>query len=121
MKPRQAGFTLLEVLIALAVLAVLMLGLLKITAANTQNLWYLENKTLAATVAANQAAELRLQGQLLESLDGWEEMAGRRWHWQANRLAMSPLAGVQRYRIDVSLQDDPAPCASLTIDWAEGS
>lgn len=118
---RHAGFTLLEVLIALAVLAVLMMGLLKISAANAQNLWYLENKTLAATIAANHAAEMRLQDQQQESADGWDEMAGRRWHWQADRLAMSPMAGVQRYRIDVTLQDDPSPYASLIIDLAEKS
>ncbi len=117
----EIGFTLLEVLIALAVLAVLMMGLLKISAANAQNLWYLENKTLAATVAANHAAELRLQDEQAESADGWDEMAGRRWHWQADRLTMSPLDGVQRYRIDVSLQDDPQPYASLIIDLADKS
>jgi general secretion pathway protein I len=120
-KTPQAGFTLLEVLIALAVLAVLMMGLLKISAANAQNLWYLENKTLAATIAANHAAEIRLQAEQQESVDGWDEMAGRRWHWQADRLAMSPMDGLQRYRIDVRLQDDPSPYASLIIDLAEES
>lgn len=121
MKTTQSGFTLLEVLIALAVLALLMMGLLKISAANAQNLWYLENKALAATIAANHAAEMRLQDQQQESADGWDEMAGRRWHWQADRLVMSPLDGVQRYRIDVSLQDDPQPYASLIIDLADKS
>jgi len=115
----ETGFTLLEVLIALAVLAVLMMSLLKISADNARNLWYLENKTLAATVAANRAAELRLQDEQQESSDGWEDMAGRRWHWQADRLAMPPMDGVQRYRIDVTLQGDPSPYASLLVDLAE--
>lgn len=121
MKCRATGFTLLEVLIALAVLAVLMMGLLKIAAANSKNLWYLENKTLAATVAANRAAELRLQTERREISDGWEDMAGRRWHWQIGRLAQSPLPGVSRYRIDVFLQDDPQPYASLWTDLADAS
>lgn len=121
MKGRVAGFTLLEVLIALAVLAVLMMGLLKIAAANSKNLWYLENKTLAATVAANRAAEWRLQHEHAESADGWEAMAGRRWRWQIGRLAQSPLPGVLRYRVDVFLQDDLQPYAQVWIDLAEAS
>lgn len=121
MKRRVAGFTLLEVLIALAVLAVLMMGLLKIAAANSKNLWYLENKTLAATVAANCAAEWRLRSEHAESEDGWEEMAGRRWHWQIGRLAQSPMPGVARYRVDVFLQDDPQAYAELWLDWADAS
>jgi len=118
MKHRIDGFTLLEVLIALAILAVLMMSLLKIAAANARNLWYLENKTLAATVAANHAAELRLQTQRPETADGWDEMAGRLWHWRVGRDALAPLQGVQRYRIDVFLQDDPSPYAGLALDLA---
>ncbi len=121
MRRTPAGFTLLEVLIALAVLAVLMAGLLKIAAANATNLWYLENKTLAATVAANHAAELRLQTQRPEVADGVDDMAGRRWHWRMSRAALAPIDGVQRYQIEVFLQDDPAPYAGLTVDLAEAS
>lgn len=109
------GFTLLEVLIALALLAILMAGLIKITADNTQNLWYLENKTLAAIVAANHAVELRLGKETPESLDGWDSMAGRRWYWQAKRDVMQAMdQGIRLYRIEVFLEGDKSPYAGMT-------
>lgn len=109
------GFTLLEVLIALALLAILMAGLIKITADNTKNLWYLENKTLAAIVAANHAVELRLGKETPESLDGWDNMAGRRWYWQLNRDVMQAMdKGVWLYRIEVFLEGDKSPYAGMT-------
>ena len=82
--PKTDGFTLLEILIALAILAILMTGLLKIASDNTRNLWHIENKTIAAIIAANHAAQLRLAQEKPEQDDGWETQAGRRWYWQAN-------------------------------------
>ncbi|MBD9355728.1 type II secretion system minor pseudopilin GspI [Methylomonas sp. EbA] len=112
-KPAE-GFTLLEVLIALALLAILMAGLIKITADNTQNLWYLENKTLAATIAANHAVQLRLDKDKPENQDGWETMAGRRWYWQAKRGVTPAFGGaVWDYRIEVFLEGDKSPYAGL--------
>lgn len=112
--PYNGGFTLLEVLIALALLAILMAGLIKITAANTKNLWYLENKTLAVTIAANHAVQLRLAKERPESQDGWEQMAGRRWYWQAKRDVTPTLGGaVWAYRIEVFLEGDKAAYAGL--------
>lgn len=110
---RTGGFTLLEVLIALALLAILMAGLIKITADNTQNLWYLENKTLAATIAANHAVQLRLDKEKPESLDGWETMAGRRWYWQAKRGVSPVMGGVWRYSVEVFLEGDKLPYGGL--------
>ncbi len=108
----DGGFTLLEVLIALALLAILMAGLIKITADNTKNLWYLENKTIAATIAANHAAQLRLATEKPENQDGWEEMAGRRWYWQAKRGVTPGIGGsVWDYRIEVFLEGDKSPYA----------
>jgi general secretion pathway protein I len=111
---KSSGFTLLEVLIALALLAILMSGLIKITADNTKNLWYLENKTIAAIIAANHAVQLRLDKDIPETLDGWETMAGRRWYWQAKRDVMQAMGGgMLGYRIEVFLEGDKSPYAGL--------
>ena len=106
------GFTLLEVLIALAILAILMVSAIKITSDNIKNLWYLENKTLAAIVASNHAVLLRIDKDRPETLDGWDEMAGRRWYWQIKR-DFSNITGIWRYRIDVYLEGDKEPLMGL--------
>ena len=106
------GFTLLEVLIALAILAILMVSAIKITSDNIKNLWFLENKTLAAIVASNHAVQLRLAKDKPEKRDGWDEMAGRRWYWQIKR-DFSNITGVWQYRIDVFLEGDKEPLVGL--------
>ncbi|MEI8210463.1 MAG: type II secretion system minor pseudopilin GspI [Methylococcales bacterium] len=114
-KKIASGFTLLEVLIALAILAILMVSAIKITADNIKNLWYLENKTLAIIVASNHAVQLRLDKDKPEKLDGWDEMAGRRWYWQINR-SFSNIKGLWLYRIEVFLEGDKEPLVSLFSD-----
>ncbi|AEF99351.1 type II secretion system minor pseudopilin GspI [Methylomonas methanica] len=111
---RQTGFTLLEVLIALSILAILMTGLIKIAANNTQNLWFLENTTLAEQVAQNRLLQLRLAENKPETDDGWEEMAGRRWYWQVSRAVAHSLGdGVWRYRVQVFLEGEKTAYVDL--------
>ena len=106
------GFTLLEVLIALAILAILMASTIKITANNISNLVYLENKTLATIIASNHEVAIRLTAEKPENLEGWDQMAGRRWYWTLKR-SLSGLKGVLNYRIEVFLEGDKAPLVSL--------
>lgn len=118
--PKTAGFTLLEILIALAILAILMTGLLKIASDNTRNLWHIENKTIAVMIAANHAAQLRLAKDKPEQDDGWETQAGRRWYWQTKRQVTTTL-GLWRYRIPVYLEGDKEPYTELISFIPESS
>ncbi|MCQ8103506.1 type II secretion system minor pseudopilin GspI [Methylomonas sp. SURF-2] len=111
---RQAGFTLLEVLIALAILAILMSALIKIAANNIRNLGFLENATLAEQVAHNRLLQLRLTEERPETAEGWEDMAGRRWFWRISRSVGHGMGrGVLRYRVQVFADGEKTPYVEL--------
>lgn len=111
---RSKGFTLLEILIALAVLAIVMISLIKITSDNSRNLWHVENKTLAGIIASNHITQLRLSAELPEQQDGWETMAGRKWYWQVQRPVTSNALGLWQYTVNVFLEGDKEPYITLT-------
>jgi len=82
---RESGFTLLEVLIALAIFALVAASILTATSRSLQTASRLEEKTLAMWVADNRLAELQLSKTPVA--DGREqgevEFAGRYWWWQS--------------------------------------
>lgn len=80
---RHSGFTLLEVLIAMAILALLMPVIFKVISQVSLSAIQLQNKTYAQWVALNKMAEMRLQTAwpALGKSDGESEMAGQTWHW----------------------------------------
>lgn len=81
---RQRGFTLAEVLVATAVVALAMGALLKGggDAAAVSN--GLRDRTYAQWVAANRLAELQLQADWpsLGDQRGSDDLAGREWFWE---------------------------------------
>jgi len=81
---RSTGFTLLEVLVALAVAAIGLASVIKVAGSNAYNAQHLQNKTFAQWVAMNRIAELQLESALipLEKKKGSEELMGRKWYWQ---------------------------------------
>jgi general secretion pathway protein I len=88
---RAGGFTLLEVLVALAIFALVAASVLTATARSLQTASRLEEKTLAMWIADNRLAELQLSKSPVA--DGREqgevEFAGRRWQWQSEVQATS--------------------------------
>jgi general secretion pathway protein I len=112
------GFTLLEILVALAILSIVVLGFLRGNSTMIANADYLRQKTLAHWVAMNRAAELRLAGQWLsgEGAEGTTLMGDRRWRWQATGR-VSPDPEVQIVSIEVRPADYPteSPLAALTM------
>lgn len=112
-----AGFTLLELIVALAVITVVMAALHTTGQAASRGGGYLEERTLASWIAANELARLRLGGGWPElgELEGEVTMAHREWRWHA-RILPTPDPGVRRAELTVSLLLDgtSADRASLT-------
>lgn len=82
---RARGFTLLEVLVALAIFALVAASVLTATARSLQTAARLEDKTLAMWIADNRLAELQLsKTPVADGRDQGEvNFAGRRWQWQS--------------------------------------
>ena len=114
------GFTLVEVMVALAVVAVALPALLVTLSQQLDGLRYLEDRTHAQWVAANRLAELRLvvgaKGSLQTArVSGTEEMAGRSWYWWSEGVE-TEVPGFFRYEIVVSDQVDGEASPVHTLD-----
>lgn len=57
---RQAGFTLIEVLIALAIVSVALAAFVRVTSQTTTNMTHIEQQTLAMLSAQNSLNEVRM-------------------------------------------------------------
>ncbi len=106
-KPRQRGFTLVEVLVAVAIVAVAVTGILIAMMRQIDGTAYLRDKVFAHYVALNQI-ELALLANAhsnqipSEAFSGVEEMAGRSWYWRAQPKATGQAGAVQ---LEVSVSD----------------
>ena len=114
------GFTLVEVMVALAVVAVALPALLVTLSQQLDGLRYLEDRTHAQWVAANRLAELRLvvgaKGSLHTGrVSGTVEMAGRSWYWWSEGVE-TEVPGFFRYEIVVSDQEDGEASPIHTLD-----
>ena len=80
----QSGFTLIEILIALLVIAIALSVGLRSAILHTNNAAYLRDHTFAHWVALNKVAELRLQRQWIALGDdtGRQIQGGIQWHWK---------------------------------------
>lgn len=80
------GFTLVEVMVALAVVALALPALIMSLYQQVDGTEHLQDKSLAQIVATNKLAELRLVTRARQSLlngtdSGNTELAGRDWSW----------------------------------------
>ena len=100
---RGSGFTLIEVLVALAIVTIGMAAVLGALTSSANTVSYLRDKTFAQWVALNQIATLRISGQMTATgnSDGNTDFAGRSWHWR-REVTATQVPGV--VRIDVKVR-----------------
>jgi general secretion pathway protein I len=100
---KTPGFTLIEVLAALIIVSLGMLGVIEAVSQTARNSSYLRDKTIAHWIAMNHLAEVRLEPQApkVDKTSDEVEMAGRRWRWTME-VTQSPLPSVRR--IDISVR-----------------
>lgn len=97
----RGGFTLIEVLVALAIVAIGMAALMTSLTSTANTTVYMRDKTLAEWVALNQIETVRLALQRPKKgeSDGDAEMGGRKWKWH-QEVMETEVKGIMR--IDVS-------------------
>ncbi len=109
MNKRINGFTLIEVMVALTIIAIALASLIKASGNHTHSAGILKNKTLAHYVAINEIVRLKLQPKWpdLGKTHKSSEMAGVEWFWTLEVEKVSdenaPMRGV---KVTVYLDDD---------------
>lgn len=102
------GFTLVEVLVALAIVTVGMAALFTTTNQTVRTSSYLREKTLAQWIALNLITETRVSGEVPtdDQSEGDLEYAKARWRWELEKIP-TPVEGIVRLEARVGLEDAP--------------
>ncbi len=113
---RQRGFTLLEVIVALAVIAFALSAAVSAVSGNTRNAAGLQQRTYAHWVAMNQMAELHVSRLWpnTRTTRGSSLMARHEWYWS---MKVSTTADKNVRRVDITVradEGDESPLVTLT-------
>lgn len=135
---RSRGFTLVEVLVALVVVALGLTALMVAVSGTARTSGFLRDKSLAQWIALNRLSEVRLNvtkfGQNTDT--GELEFGGRKWHYDTRYFDTS-IASMKRVVVRVYLGDAKAkgnplaqavgflgsslaPAGSTIADWTSG-
>jgi general secretion pathway protein I len=113
---QPSGFTLIEVLVGLLVLALALMALTRTAAIQVQAFGDMRERTLAGWLAADVLAETRLDNPFPPTgkSDGKRKFAGRDWHWQLT-VEATEVATMRRLNVYVyTSADSTTPVAALT-------
>ena len=112
---RNDGFTLVEILVSLAILSIILGALIQTAGTNASNAALLRDRAVAEWVASNRLAELQLVPSFPEtgSRTGDEEIFGNRWYW---KTIVQKVEDEDLRRVDVEVrrvEDDNNPIVTV--------
>ena len=115
MTRRRSGFTILEVMVALAIIALALtaVGAKMNHMIDTANA--MRDRTFASWIAQNRITEIRLAGQIPEATttSGEVEFAGVEWEWRAE-VYETGIENLMRVEVSVSFLGDDDPVRTVT-------
>ncbi len=114
---RQKGFTLIEVIVALGIIATAMAAVMMTVSSNARNAAGLKERTFAHWVAMNKMAELHIanykEWPSVKKTTGETLMAEHEWYWEQD-VEETPVKKIRKVTIRVRTnEDDEYPIVSL--------
>jgi general secretion pathway protein I len=109
------GFTLVEILVALLVLAIALIAAARSLGAAADTTGALRERTLARWVAEDRLAEIELRGEwpALDVKEGKSSMAGREFVWR-QQASGTPVPRMRRVEVSVLPAGEDTPLARVT-------
>jgi general secretion pathway protein I len=107
-RKKQLGFLLVEVLIALAILAIPLAAITRAVSQAIDTTVALRDRSIAMWVAQDRLTMHRIERDwpALKTTTGTSEMAGRSWRWQ-EKIISTPV--VQLRRVEIEIRDENGP------------
>ena len=120
--PDQRGFTLIEVVVAMAILGIGMLAVFKTIGDTVHNVDELRDRSFAEWVADNRITEVRISGEMpsVDETAGEAEFAGRQWHW-VTKVSQTQVQGLRRIDVSVRRDADPENSSIVTLSGFVGA
>lgn len=109
------GFTLMEILVALAVVGIGLAALLGASARSTREAADLRDRTYAGWVAQNVLTEIRISPETLDTgrREGDEVLGGQRWTWTAE-INAAAVPSLRHIMIRVGREDTDGSIVTLS-------
>lgn len=113
-RPRAAGFTLIEVMVALAIVSISLAAVAAAVSQMVDAANAMQQRTYASWIAQNKIAEMRLANVIpdVSETSGEQLYAGQEWAWTAT---VSETGVENLYRVDVEVSLAGAQYAIRTV------
>lgn len=110
----EAGFTLIEVLVALAVFSLAALTLINLSGENVRTARVLEARALASVVAENRAVEAMIDWPPLGVTSGVDTAGDRSWRW-TRKVSRTDDPEISRIDVVVASEAASTTLAEVTV------
>ncbi len=114
----KPAFTLIEVLVALVVIAIGLLAVLSVAARSVRVGEYLQDRVFGSWVAQNEITRLRLTPKwpAVGESNGEVLFASRKWNWQA-KIEGTPDPDLRRVTVSIALAANPKQTVTRLIGF----